>query len=235
MTMLAIDTSNQALGVALYDEAENKIIGEYITNLKKNHSIRIMPAIQKVMSDCEKTPADVTKMIVAKGPGSYTGVRIGVTIAKTLAWSLKIPLVGVSSLEILAAGAGRYFSGFTAPIFDARRGQVYSGLYQYQNGKITAIQGDQLVMMADYAAELASQENPVLFVGNDLAIHRPEIEEIMGPQAIFAEITEHNPRPGELALLGKDLPGEDIHSFVPNYIRLAEAEAKWLEKQKAKN
>src|SRR6476661_5326619 len=113
MTVLAIDTSNQALGVALLDE--DKIIGEYITNMKKNHSIRIMPAIQMLMKDCERTPRDLSKIVVAKGPGSYTGLRIGVTIAKTMAWSLHLPLVGISSLEILAAGAGRYFDGGVAP------------------------------------------------------------------------------------------------------------------------
>jgi tRNA threonylcarbamoyladenosine biosynthesis protein TsaB len=227
MTVLAIDTSNQALGVALYDE--NKVIGEYITNLKKNHSIRIMPAIQTLMKDCERTPKDLTKIVVAKGPGSYTGVRIGVTIAKTMAWSLQLPLVGISSLEILAAGAGRYFNGAVAPIFDARRGQVYSGLYRYQNGELLTIQNDALVMMAEWAEKLKSSEKQILFIGNDLLIHRPRIEEILGDQAIFSEVTEYNPRPSELALLGKDQPGEDIHSFVPNYIRLAEAEAKWLE------
>ena len=68
--------------------------------------------------------------------------------------------------------------------------------------------------------------------GNDLSIHREVFAEELGQQAVFAEMTEHNPRPAELALLGKDLDGEEIHTFVPNYIRLAEAEAKWLEKQK---
>lgn len=227
MTVLAIDTSNQALGVALYDE--DKVIGEYITNLKKNHSVRIMPAIQLLMKDCEQSPKDLTKIVVAQGPGSYTGVRIGVTIAKTLAWSLHLPLVGISSLEILAAGAGRYFNGVVAPIFDARRGQVYSGLYRYQNNELVTVQNDALVMMAEWAEKLKSTEKQILFIGNDLNIHRLTIEEILGDQAIFAEVTENNPRPSELALLGKDKPAEDIHSFVPNYIRLAEAEAKWLE------
>lgn len=227
MTVLAIDTSNQALGVALYDG--NKVIGEYITNLKKNHSVRIMPAIQLLMKDCEQSPKDLTKIVVAQGPGSYTGVRIGVTIAKTLAWSLHLPLVGISSLEVLAAGAGRYFNGAVAPIFDARRGQVYSGLYRYQNNELVTVQNDALVMMAEWAEKLKSTEKQILFIGNDLNIHRPTIEEILGDQAIFAEVTENNPRPSELALLGKDKPAEDIHSFVPNYIRMAEAEAKWLE------
>lgn len=227
MTILAIDTSNYALGVALLEE--NQVLGEYITNLKKNHSVRIMPAIQTLMKDCERVPADLTKIIVAKGPGSYTGVRIGVTIAKTLAWTLNIPLVGISSLEILASGTGRYFDGYVSPLFDARRGQVYTGLYQFENGNLTVVEQDQLVMAVDWAAKLAERSKPILFVGNDLMLHRPKLEEILGPQAFFASVTEHNPRPSELALLGKDKDREDVHTFVPNYIRLAEAEAKWLE------
>ncbi|EKN71445.1 hypothetical protein BABA_01365 [Neobacillus bataviensis LMG 21833] len=227
MTILAIDTSNNPLGVALLDD--NQVLGEFITNIKKNHSVRVMPAIQTLMQDCEKAPADLTKIVVAKGPGSYTGVRIGVTIAKTLAWTLNIPLVGISSLEILAAGAGRYFNGFVSPIVDARRGQVYTGLYRYQNGMLTTVEQDQLVMIDDWVAKLTDLNAPILFVGNDLSIHHAKIIEVLGPQAIIASQTEHNPRPSELALLGKDKPGEDIHSFVPNYIRLAEAEQKWLE------
>jgi tRNA threonylcarbamoyladenosine biosynthesis protein TsaB len=229
MTILAIDTSNYVLGVALLED--NQVLGEYMTNLKKNHSVRIMPAIQTLMKDCERVPADLTKIVVAKGPGSYTGVRIGVTIAKTLAWTLNIPLVGISSLEILAAGTGRYFDGYVSPIFDARRGQVYTALYQYQNSKLTAVKQDQLVMLNDWALTLQEMDKPILFVGNDLPIHQAKIEEILGEKAIFARVTEHNPRPAELAWLGLDKPGEDLHSFVPNYIRLAEAEAKWLEEK----
>jgi tRNA threonylcarbamoyladenosine biosynthesis protein TsaB len=227
MTILAIDTSNYPLGVALIEE--NQVLGEYITNLKKNHSVRIMPAIQTLMKDCERTPADLTKIVVAKGPGSYTGVRIGVTIAKTMAWSLKIPLVGVSSLEILASGTGRYFDGFISPLFDARRGQVYTGLYQFQNGKLTTAKEDRLVMLADWVNVLKESSKPILFVGNDLPLHQAKIGETLGSHAIIGAVTEHNPRPSELALLGKDRPGDDLHSFVPNYIRMAEAETKWLE------
>ncbi|NWQ43708.1 tRNA (adenosine(37)-N6)-threonylcarbamoyltransferase complex dimerization subunit type 1 TsaB [Bacillus sp. EB106-08-02-XG196] len=227
MTILAIDTSNYPLGVALIED--NQVLGEYITNLKKNHSVRIMPAIQTLMKDCERVPAQLTKIVAAKGPGSYTGVRIGVTIAKTMAWSLKIPLVGVSSLEIIAAGAGRYFDGYISPLFDARRGQIYTGLYEYQSGKLTTVKDDRLVLSADWADSLQELKKPILFVGNDIPLHQTVINDTLGSQAVFSAITEHNPRPAELALLGKDKQGEDIHSFVPNYIRLAEAEAKWLE------
>jgi tRNA threonylcarbamoyladenosine biosynthesis protein TsaB len=233
MKVLAIDTSNYPLGIAIINE--EKVMGEYITNVKKNHSIRVMPAIEALVKECDLTPADLTKIVVAKGPGSYTGVRIGVTIAKTLAWTLNIPLVGVSSLEVIASGVGRYFDGYVSPLFDARRGQIYTGLYQYQNGKLVTIKKDQIVLAHDWVNQLRELDKPVLFAGNDLPLHQDVIKEVLFEKAVFAEITEHNPRPSELAFLGKDQPGEDIHSFVPNYIRLAEAEAKWLESKKMNN
>lgn len=232
MKVLAIDTSNYSLGLAVVDKEQ--VIGEYITNVKKNHSIRVMPSIETLLKDCDLTPQDITKIVVAKGPGSYTGVRIGVTIAKTLAWTLNIPLVGVSSLAILAASVGRYFPGGVSPLFDARRGQIYTGLYQYDNGIFTTVENDQLLQSTDWAKYLKAMNKPILFIGNDLPLHRSILESELGEQAIFAEITEHNPRPSELALLGMELDGEDVHSFVPNYIRLAEAESKWLEANKPK-
>jgi tRNA threonylcarbamoyladenosine biosynthesis protein TsaB len=230
MKVLAMDTSNYVLGISIIDH--EKVIGEYITNIKKNHSVRVMPAIERLMKECDILPTDLSKIVVAKGPGSYTGVRIGVTIAKTLAWTLRIPLVGVSSLEVVAASAGRYFQGCVSPLFDARRGQVYTGLYQFKDGNLTVIEKDQLVLSKDWALKMSERSEPTLFVGNDLTIHRQVLEQVLGGKAVFAEITEHNPRPSELALLGRDRGGEDLHSFVPNYIRLAEAEAKWLEANK---
>lgn len=230
MKVLSIDTSNYALGIALLDG--DKVVGEYITNIKKNHSVRVMPAIQTLMKECDIKPVDLSKIVVAQGPGSYTGVRIGVTIAKTLAWTLNIPLTGVSSLAVSAATAGRYFDGVISPLFDARRGQIYTGLYQFKEGKITQLENDQLILCKDWAEQLANQNERILFIGNDLPLHRAILEDSLGVQAIFAEMTEHNPRPAELALIGRDKDAEDVHHFVPNYIRLAEAEANWLKANK---
>ncbi|MBT2690934.1 tRNA (adenosine(37)-N6)-threonylcarbamoyltransferase complex dimerization subunit type 1 TsaB [Bacillus sp. ISL-47] len=232
MKVLSIDTSNYPLGVALLEG--DMVIGEHITNVKKNHSVRVMPAIDMLMKECDVKPADLDKIVVAKGPGSYTGVRIGVTIAKTLAWTLNIPLVGVSSLEIFAASAGRYFDGVVSPLFDARRGQIYTGLYQYTEGQLVSLVKDQLLLSKDWAEQLSKQHEKVLFIGNDLPLHRNVLEETLKDQAIYAAPTEHNPRPAELALLGRDREGEEVHSFVPNYIRLAEAEANWIEANKEK-
>ena len=229
MKILAIDTSNFALGVAILDD--NQVIGEFITNIKKNHSVRAMPAIEQLMKDCDVKPADLDKIVVAKGPGSYTGVRIGVTIAKTLAWTLKIPISGVSSLEVLAAN-GKFFQGYICPLFDGRRGQIYTGLYEAVEGRLKTIKDDQIVQSSEWANDLLSLDKDILFIGNDLPIHQETLQNTLGERAFFAEVTQWNPRPSELALLGRDLEAEDVHAFVPNYVRLAEAEANWIEQQK---
>ncbi|MCY8094415.1 tRNA (adenosine(37)-N6)-threonylcarbamoyltransferase complex dimerization subunit type 1 TsaB [Bacillus haynesii] len=229
MTILAIDTSNLTLGVALIKDG--KMIAEHISHLKKNHSVRAMPAIDELLKECGLEPNDLTQIAVAKGPGSYTGVRIGVTIAKTLAWSLNIPIKTVSSLEVLAAN-GRFFQGLICPLFDARRGQVYTGLYQYRDGKLHELEEDQNILLEDWLKKLKAMDQQVLFIGSDTEIHQEMIEQIFGEQAVIAGPALQLPRPSELALIGELKEDEPVHSIVPNYIRLAEAEAVWLEKQK---
>jgi tRNA threonylcarbamoyladenosine biosynthesis protein TsaB len=224
MKILSIDTSNLVMGIALIED--DKTVGEVITNLKKNHSIRVMPAIHQLLEECEVKPNELDRIVVAEGPGSYTGVRIGVTIAKTLAWTLKIPLVGVSSLEVLAAN-GRYFDGEISPIFDARRGQVYTGLYSYTE-ELICLEQDRITLLTDWLEQLKERKKKVLFLGNDLAIHKETIKYNLGDLASFGSFTSYNPRPSELGLLGSNREAEDIHRFVPNYIRMVEAEVNWL-------
>lgn len=230
MKILAIDTSNFPLGVALIDE--DKVIGEYMTNVKRNHSLKAMPAVEQLLKDCDTDVKELTKIVVANGPGSYTGVRIGVTLAKTLAWSLDIPLVPVSSLAVLAS-SGRYFNGYLSPIFDARRGQVYTGLYRYRDGKLENVLEDRNVMLTDWVEELKNYEGEILFVGNDTGIHAGAIQEALGEKAVLAPFVSHNPRPSELAYIGMDMEESTAHEVLPNYIRMAEAEVKWLEAQKS--
>lgn len=229
MIGLAIDTSNNVLGIALV--SEDKVIGEIITNLKKNHSVRAMPTIEQLLRDCDLTPKQLDKIIVATGPGSYTGVRIGVSIAKTLAWSLQIPIVAVSSLEVLAAN-GRFFNGLISPLFDARRGQVYTGLYQYNQDSLETIKEDQNLLFVDWLNILKTRNERILFLGNDLDIHQESIKNILADMGEIGQVAVNNPRPSELGLIGLTREASDVHTLVPNYIRLAEAEAKWLEQQK---
>ncbi|MCG8398107.1 tRNA (adenosine(37)-N6)-threonylcarbamoyltransferase complex dimerization subunit type 1 TsaB [Bacillus atrophaeus] len=229
MTILAIDTSNYTLGIALVQET--KVVAEYITYLKKNHSVRAMPAVHALLNDCDLKPEDISKIVVAKGPGSYTGVRIGVTLAKTLAWSLNVPISSVSSLEALAAN-GRYFNGLISPLFDARRGQVYTGLYEYKDGLLHSVLPDGNVLLTEWLGMLKEKGQQVLFLGHDTAIHDQTIQDILAHQAVMGDAALHNPRPSELAYLGAEKEAEDVHQLVPAYLRLAEAEAKWIESQK---
>lgn len=133
MNILAIDTSNHVMGVAVV--SDGKVIGEVITNLKKNHSVRLMPTITSLMEEIGMQPEELNQIAVAQGPGSYTGVRIGVTTAKTLAWSLEIPIVGVSSIEVLAY-QGRFYPGEICTFFDARRQTVFAGVYAWEKHEL---------------------------------------------------------------------------------------------------
>lgn len=229
MKVLAIDTSNYVMGVSLIDG--NTVVGEMITNLTKNHSVRLMPAVEQLLQECNVKPKELQKIIVAAGPGSYTGVRIGVTVAKTLAWSLQIPIVGVSSLEVLAAN-GSDFQGVICPLFDGRRGQIYTGLYTYKENQLTSIKDDRIILIVEWLQMLKEMKQPVLFIGNDVEKHKETIVDYLGDQAVLAPFTKNNPRPSELALLGLQKEEQSVHTFVPSYLRLAEAEAKWLESQK---
>ena len=126
MKLLAFDTSSQALSVALTED--DNLLGKIDLNIKKNHSITLMPAIDFLMTNAGLQPEDLDRIAVAQGPGSYTGLRIAVTTAKTLASTLNIDLVGVSSLAAIAANVD--VAGKVVPLIDARRQNVYAGIYE---------------------------------------------------------------------------------------------------------
>ena len=126
MKVLAFDTSSKALSVAILDG--KNLLADVTVNIKKNHSITLMPAIDFLMASVDLQPSDLDRIVVAQGPGSYTGLRVAVATAKTLAYTLNIELVGVSSLYALAAAAD--LDGLVVPIMDARRNNVYAGFYK---------------------------------------------------------------------------------------------------------
>ena len=216
MNILAIDTSNHVLGIAIVKD--NKPIGEMKTNLAKNHSVRLMPAIDQLMRDVSITPDELDQIVVAKGPGSYTGVRIGLATAKSMAWALEIPVLGVSSLEVLAY-QGRFFNGYICPFFDARRGLVYSAVYEWKNGQPEVVYKEENLLMADLLESLAKEDKPVLFLSPDIDIYM---------EAINTQLADAS----HLVLAGTRKQAEPTHALTPNYLRLAEAEAKWLKQQK---
>lgn len=228
MYILTIDTSNQVLGVAILKE--NEVIGEIVTNIAKNHSVRLMPAIDYLMKEVGLVPEQLDKIVVAKGPGSYTGVRIGLTTAKTLAWSLNIPIVGVSSLEGLAYQAS-FSNSYICPFFDARRGLVYTGLYESKEGKLKLVEEERNILFSDWLEELKGKKEKIIFLSPDVFKHRELIVEKLGDLAVIPDYSYHIAKPANLAIAAADKPIDETHTLTPNYLRLAEAEAKWLKQQ----
>ena len=229
MNILAIDTSNPVMGIAII--SESKVIGELVTNIPKDHSGRLMPAIDKLMRDVEMNVSELDKIVVAKGPGSYTGVRIGLTTAKTLAWALDIPVVGVSSIEVLAY-QGRFSQARICPFFDARRERVFTGLYKWDKDNIQQIYTDQNILMEEWLIKLSEDSNEVLFLSPDFNLYKNIIREHLGDLAIIPEFPYHISKPSHLAFAGMNKEADNVHDLTPDYLRLAEAEVNWLKAQK---
>lgn len=232
MNILAIDTSTYVLGIAILKN--NQIIGEFSTNLPKNHSVRLMPAIDQLMHDVKMTPDELDKIIVAKGPGSYTGVRIGLTTAKTLAWALNIPIVGVSSLEALAY-QGRFFNSYVNPFFDARRETVFTGLYKWKQDKFIQVIEETNILMKDWLNLIKKYNEEILFLSPNIDIFSQMIIDEMDQLAIIPEKVYQVTKPSHLAIAGLTQSSDHTHTLVPNYLRLAEAEANWIKAQEKGN
>lgn len=229
MIWLGIDTANTPLSVAIVKDG--KIITEENTSAPINHSLRAMPAIEEAFERAKLTPADIDAIAVAEGPGSYTGVRIGVTIAKTLAWTLNKPLIGVSSLKALATN-GLFFDGFICPLIDARRNHVYAGLYTSKGNVVQEEIKDQHIQVNDLLVTLQKFEQPILFIGTDVALYEEAIRETLGGHAMIAPVQFNLPRASSLIYSAELMQEENVHHFVPEYRRIAEAEANWLKAQK---
>lgn len=233
MKILAMDTSTMVMGVAIMEDA--KVLGEVITNLKKNHSVRLMPAIDQLLSELELTVTDIDLLAVTKGPGSYTGIRIAVTAAKTLAWANEIPLYSLSSLTLLARNAYR-FHGFIVPMIDARRERVYTGIFQMMHGVLQEVIPQQVLPIKDLLEIVASYKQPVLVLGEDVERYRKHIEAAIPHNILFGMGVENIPRPSQLGLAAweKRLSQEEPESssFAPDYLQMTEAETKWIQQRK---
>ncbi len=219
MKLLAFDTSSQALSVALTED--DNLLGKIDLNIKKNHSLTLMPAIDFLMTNAGLQPEDLDRIAVAQGPGSYTGLRIAVTTAKTLASTLNIDLVGVSSLAAIAANVD--VAGKVVPLIDARRQNVYAGIYE--NG--LSVSQEQHIEL-DKLMETLKTEETLIFTG-ELANFRELIAQTL-PQAKFVENAERRlPNAYQIARLGAGYEPVNVDTFVPEYLKKVEAEEKWLE------
>ena len=213
MKVLAFDTSSKALSLAILEDKQ--LLAETTINIKKNHSITLMPAIDFLMASLDWTPKDLDRIVVAEGPGSYTGLRIAVATAKTLAHTLNIELVGMSSLLALVP---RQQEGLLVPLMDARRNNVYAGFYE--NAK--SVFPEAHLSFAEVLEKVTDAEQ-VTFVG-EVGAFVEQIQEQL-PQASYQETL---PNATNLALWAWDKKADSLHDFVPNYLKRVEAEENWL-------
>lgn len=228
MNMLAIDTSTQTMGVALMKK--EKIVAETTLLSKNDHSSRLMPAIHELMGHAKMVPEELDTIVVTEGPGSYTGTRIGITTAKTLAWALDIPIKTVSSLKLIASSNSGEFNGLVCPFIDARRGMVYTGLYRNVQGELEKEKEEVNILFASWLDMLQEMNEPVLFLSNDIDIYKQQIEEACN-NAVIPKSFNQQIHPSHLFTLAHDDLEKSVHEIVPNYLRRTEAETKWMEKQ----
>lgn len=224
MIWLGIDTSHTPLAVAVVKD--DQVLAEYKSSLKITHSIGTMPAIEELLEKADIKPNEIDTIAVANGPGSYTGVRIGVTIGKTLAWTLNIPIVSVSSLQVLA-GNVPFFSGVVCSIMDARRGNVFAGIYMNEE-----VVKEAHMSLTELLQTLDEMGQPVLFVGMDVSIHWEQIKEVLGDKVQRVNAAFNLPSAAVLIELAKKQEASDVHTTVPEYLRVTEAEANWMKEQK---
>ena len=232
MLILAFETSAKAASVALMDE--NKLLGEAYQNTGLTHSQTLMVMAEDVLKQCGKTANDVTAVAVAEGPGSFTGVRIGVAAAKGFAWGREIPCFGISTLEAMAESLGVY-QGYVCACMDARRSQVYNALFYVDNGVVERRSEDRAISLAELGAELEHLDGPVFLVGDgaDLThktLHR-SVEELILPP----EHRKHQRAVGVAILAARQAAAGAAPSggaLTPNYLRLSQAEREMLEKMK---
>lgn len=232
MKILAIDTSANVAAAAVTED--DILLGEYILNHKKTHSQKIMVMIESLLNDLELTVQDIDLFAVANGPGSFTGLRIGVATMKALAHSVNKPIVGVSSLAGMAYNLP-YAEHIIVPIMDARKNRVYTASYIWDEGFKELTEPEAITIKE--CVENCGEFLDTIFVGDGAVIHKEYIKEKLGEHAIFAPAPALMQRASSVAALAaqKAKKGK-INNYLelkPVYLRKSQAERELEEKEKA--
>ena len=231
MLILAFETSAKAASVALHDGT--KLLAESYQNTGLTHSQTLMVMAEDMLKQCGYTAQDVTHVAVAAGPGSFTGVRIGVAAAKGLAWGLQVPCYGVSTLEAMAANLGIY-EGHVCACMDARRNQVYNALFLADGGALQRQTEDRAIALADLKTDLEHLDGNIFLVGDGAGVaYKALAGEI--PNLILPPEHRMHQRAAGVAMVaaGQIVAGvvADAEALEPNYLRLSQAEREKLERQ----
>ncbi|HHY47821.1 MAG TPA: tRNA (adenosine(37)-N6)-threonylcarbamoyltransferase complex dimerization subunit type 1 TsaB [Firmicutes bacterium] len=228
MLLLAIDTATTSGGVALLDG--ERLVAEYFISGFQARSERLLPTCAMLIRDSGHKLEELGGVAVTVGPGSYTGIRIGVTVAKVMGYLLHIPLAGVITLDVLAHGAGARKDGMVCPLVPAKQDSVYWSLYDAGRG-MSRVSSFRLSHIEDVLRELIELPGNILFVGDGVLVHRSRILQSLGGRAEISSSANTGLRAGVLAELGMNLirqgAGVDAMHLEPFYLKKPEAEVRW--------
>ncbi|MBQ4641881.1 MAG: tRNA (adenosine(37)-N6)-threonylcarbamoyltransferase complex dimerization subunit type 1 TsaB [Oscillospiraceae bacterium] len=224
MLILAFETSAKAASVALTENG--KLLGESYQNTGLTHSQTLMVMAEDLLRTCGKTPRQVDAVAVAAGPGSFTGVRIGVAAAKGFAWGRQIPCYGVSTLEAMAAGLG-VWDGYVVPTMDARRNQTYAAIFRAEFGKLTRLLSDSAISFQELSEKIKNCEKPIFLVGDgSILCYNTLLEEV--PNLVLPPEHRMHQRAAGVAMVAQTMADEGSSGngaeLSPNYLRPSQAE-----------
>ena len=235
MLILAFETSAKSCSAAIHDG--KSLLAESYQNSGLTHSQTLMVMAEDLLKVCGKSAADVTHLAVAAGPGSFTGIRIGVSAAKGFAWGAEKPVYGVSTLESMALGLG-VWSGYICCCMDARRNQVYNAIFLAENGELKRISEDRAIALSDLKEELVHIDGPIYLVGDGAELTMRTLGAEVPGLVLPPEHRRHQRASGvALAAIGAMERGEsaDGAALQPNYLRLSQAERERMEKLRKNN
>ena len=225
--MLAFESSARPASVALMRDGE--LIAQYSQYTTLTHSRTLLPMAEDMLKNCDVQISDVDIFAVAHGPGSFTGIRIGVSTVKGLAWASGKPCTGVSTLEAMAWNSISR-GGYICPVMDARRSQVYNALFEIKNGKPVRLCDDRPVSLDDLANEIKALPSPVFILGDGATVTSSYLTKAGIPFETAPDNLIWQSAWGvAMAALSKT-PG-DADSLKPVYLRLSQAERERLEKE----
>lgn len=228
MQILGIDTATLVCSVALV--SEKATLAEYTLQTRKTHSERLLPLIAAMLSHAGLAPNELDGVAVAAGPGSFTGLRIGMVTAKTLGQALNVPVAGISTLEALAA-QHPFFPGIICPILDARREQVYNGLF-VPGTRPEPLCALRVLPLWELLAELKTRSEKILFIGDGVPPYQAAIKAQLGERVCLMPSEGSICRAAAVARLGLAEfalnHGLSWRELMPHYIRRSEAERKAL-------
>ncbi|MBV4419995.1 tRNA (adenosine(37)-N6)-threonylcarbamoyltransferase complex dimerization subunit type 1 TsaB [Clostridium tyrobutyricum] len=233
MKILSLDSSTESATCSVL--SEEKLYGEITFNYKKQHSVILMPIIDSLLKNIHMDINSLDGFVISKGPGSFTGLRIGAAVIKGLSQGSGKPFSAVSSLDALAYNLA-YTSGIICPILNALRGNVYTALYKFQNFEFKRISEYQIISMDDLINKLNSMKQSVCFVGDAVTIFKQSILDNMEVKVGFAPTNLNIVRSSSLGELGlkliKDGKCDNLYTFSPFYLRKSQAEREYERKAK---